>query len=70
MRCDAWIGYADACSDIYWDGYRCLVLNGPQVGLCVEVPDAGTPGGDEPHHRGSRPTLGMPGEPVAAAGAQ
>ena len=66
VRCDAPNGYGDPCSDIYWDSYRCLILSGPLAGQCVEIPDAGTPDGDWPTNRGSRPTLGMPGERMAS----
>ena len=63
IRCDAWVGVGDPCSDVYWDGYRCHVLTGSQAGLCVLVADAGTPDveglGD---WHGDRPTLGLPPE--------
>ena len=64
VRCDASIGYADPCSDIYWNAYRCLIQIGLFAGQCVEIPNAGTPGDDWPTNRGSRPRLGMPGERV------
>lgn len=63
IRCDAWVGVSDPCSDVYWDGYRCQVLSGPQSGLCVLVADAGTPDVEGPGDwHGSRPTLGLPSE--------
>lgn len=61
VRCDAWVGLYDPSWDICWDGYRCLILTGPQAGLCVEVADAGTPeGGGGRDWHGDRPTLGLP----------
>ena len=59
VRCDAWVGFVDGCSDIYYDAYRCQVLTGPQAGVCFNIDDAGTAQGPT-RFRGSRPILGLP----------
>jgi hypothetical protein len=60
VRCNAWVGTADSCSDIYWDGYRCQIISGLHAGRCFEIADAGTPTDPGLEWRGLRPSLGLP----------